>query len=123
MNKRILVISNERALAWRLYNEPGREESIELIIEAYGSKACETIKEKKPDMMIIDLETPDLVKSWMSIQLDGVNILEQIPTIALSGLLNHEEREILTDMTGVPIYSKEASMPLIYQGIMRALTH
>jgi len=110
MNKRILVISNKNSLTWGLYNEICRNESIELITEPSGSNAHKSIKEKKPDLVIVDLETPELGKSWVSIQLAGIDLKDQIPTVALSRLLNHEEREILSDLTGVPIHSSKARM-------------
>jgi DNA-binding NarL/FixJ family response regulator len=110
MNKRILVISNKNSLIWGLYNEICRNESIELITEPSGSNPHKSIKEKKPDLVIVDLETPELGKSWVSIQLAGIDIKDQIPTVALSSLLNHEEREILSDLTGVPIHSTKARM-------------
>ena len=65
MNKRILVISNKSSLIWGLYNEICRNESIELITEPSGSNPHKSIKEKKPDLVIVDLETPELGKSWV----------------------------------------------------------
>ena len=120
MNKRILVISNEKPLG--LYNEIGSKGSIELITESRGSCVYESIREKKPDLIIVDLETPGLSKSWVSIQLEGIDIKEQVPTVAVSRLLNREEREILSDLTGVPIHSTKARVSQLVQGIETSLS-
>jgi len=121
MNKRILVISNERSLPLGLYNKIGSKGSIELITESRGSCAYESIREKKPDLIIVDLETPGLSKSWVSMQLEGIDIKEQVPTVAVSRLLNREEREILSDLTGVPIHSTKARVSQLVQGIETSL--
>ena len=122
MNKRILVISNENSLPLGLYNEKGSKGSIEIITESRGSYAFESIKEKKPDLIIVDLETPGLSKSWVSMQLEGIDIKEQVPTVAVSRLLNREEREILSDLTGVPIHSTKARVSQLVQGIETSLS-
>ena len=83
MNKRILVISNKNSLIWGLYNEICSNESIELIAEPSGSNTHNSIKEKRPDLVIVDLETPELGKSRVSIQLAGIDIKDQIPKVAL----------------------------------------
>jgi DNA-binding NarL/FixJ family response regulator len=121
MNKRILVISNEKSLPLGLYNEKGSKGSIELITELRGSYAYESIREKKPDLIIVDLETPGLSRSWVSMQLEGIDIKEQVPTVAVSRLLNREEREILSDLTGVPIHSTKARLSQLVQGIETSL--
>ena len=121
MDKRILVISNEKSLTQVLYNDLGKRESIELINEPHGSHAYKRIKEIKPDLMIVDLETPGLAKSWVAIQLEGVDIKKQVPTVALSSLLSHEEREILTDLTGFSIHSKDAPISQLNECIEASL--
>jgi hypothetical protein len=71
--------------------------------------------------MVVDLETPGLGKSWVEIQLEGVDIKKQVPTVALSSLLNHEEREILTDLTGFSIHSKDAPISQLIECVEKSL--
>ena len=106
MKKSILIISNEKAMSWGLSNS-SIGESVELIHELQGNVAYQRIKEVSPDLLLINLETPGLVKSWVAIQLDGVNVARQIPTIATSNSLSNEEREVLSDLTGVKILSNQ----------------
>ena len=93
-------------MSWGLSNS-SIGESVELIHELQGNVAYQRIKEVSPDLLLINLETPGLVKSWVAIQLDGVNIARQIPTIATSNSLSNEEREVLSDLTGVKILSNQ----------------
>jgi CheY-like chemotaxis protein len=109
MKKRILVINNEKAMLWGLSNSLIGE-SVELIHELHGNVAYQRIKEISPDLLLINLETPGLVKSWVDIQLDGVDIARQIPTIATSNSLNNEEREVLSNLTGVKVLSSQISL-------------
>jgi CheY-like chemotaxis protein len=109
MKKRILVINNEKAMLWGLSNSLIGE-SVELIHELHGNDAYQKIKEISPDLLLINLETPGLVKSWVEIQLDGVDIARQIPTIATSNSLNNEEREVLSNLTGVKVLSSQISL-------------
>lgn len=106
MEKRILVINNEKAMSWWLSNS-SMGESVELIHELQGNVAYQRIKEVRPNLLLINLETPGLVKSWVAIQLDGVDIAQQIPTIATSNSLSKEEREVLSDLTGVKVLSNQ----------------
>jgi DNA-binding NarL/FixJ family response regulator len=106
MKKRILVINNEKAMSWGLSNSLIGE-TVELTHELHGDVAYQRIKEINPDLLLINLETPGLVKSWVDIQLDGVEIAQQIPTIATSNSLSNEEREVLSDLTGVKVLSSQ----------------
>jgi DNA-binding NarL/FixJ family response regulator len=106
MKKRILVINNEKSMSWGLSNSLIGE-SVELTHELHGDVAYQRIKEISPDLLLINLETPGLVKSWVDIQLDGVEIARQIPTIATSKSLSNEEREVLSDLTGVKVLSSQ----------------
>ena len=123
MKKRVLIISNDTQLVRGLYTGINELDTnaVEIAIEPDGVCAYQQIKANEPDLLITDLETPGLTSSWVSVQLDGVTIGDTMPTMAISRLLNNEEREILTDMTGVRIYSRNASMAHLSQDIFTAL--
>jgi len=123
MNKRILIISNDIPLALGLYSGLCQEEATEMHIdyEPNGTLAYSSIKDMKPDLLFVDIETHGLVSSWVSLQLEGTTIKDEIPVVAISRLLNNEEREILTDLTGVQIHPGNVSLTDLKKNIMTTL--
>lgn len=109
-NRRILVIDRDKTLAWQLYNDLGKREQCFVYNELNGERAHQKIKSLNPDLIIVDLETPGLVKSWIVMQLENNMGLNQPPVIMMSDILNQEEREIVTDMTGGRVLPKMAPL-------------
>ena len=123
MNKRILIISNDMPLALGLYSGLCQEGAAEIQIdyEPNGTLAYSSIKDTEPDLLVVDIETPGLSASWVSLQLEGTTIKDEIPTVGISRLLNNEEREILTDLTGVQIHPGNVSLTDLKKNIMATL--
>ena len=99
-NQTILVVSQDKALSWQLYNNLGKTAHIRLANEPQGSKADATALQIKADLMVIDLETPGLEQSWLAMQLQGHREPKDIPMVVVSERLSRTEREKATRMTG-----------------------
>lgn len=110
IKKRILVISEEEKLVSKFRGELSRLKNFQVINEPYGEHAYRRIKEVQPDMMIVDLETPNLVTSWLAMQLEDGGAFDEIPAVMISEILDKEEREIISDMTGYPVLAKNTSV-------------
>jgi CheY-like chemotaxis protein len=109
-NRRILVVGRDKTLAWQLYNDLGKREQCIVHNELNGERVHRKIKKLSPDLIIVDLETPGLVKSWITMQLENNMQPGQTPVIMMSEIMNQEEREIVTDMTGCRVLPKKVPL-------------
>lgn len=109
-SRRILVVGRDKTLAWQLYNDLGKRGQCIVHNELNGERVHRKVKRLSPDLIIVDLETPGLVKSWITMQLENNMQPDQTPVIMMSDIMNQEEREIVTDMTGCQVLPKEVPL-------------
>lgn len=110
MMKKILVISEEGKLLSKLHGDLSKSGHYQVLSEPHGEEAYKRIKQEQPDMMIVDLETPNLVQSWLAINLAADESIQRIPAVMMSEILDKEEREIVSDMTGFPVLPKDTGV-------------
>ncbi len=103
MKKHVLIINNETSAIKDIKSSLNGSNAIKVSQWMNGESAYRVIRELKPDMLVVNLETPGLVSSWTAMQLDNVEMARNIPVVATSGILAWEEMEVLSDMTGTKI--------------------
>ena len=103
MKKHVLIINNEASAIKGIKSSLNGSNAIRVSQRMNGESAYRAIRELKPDMLVVNLETPGLVRSWTAMQLDNVEMARNIPVVATSGILAWEEMEVLSDMTGTKI--------------------
>ena len=103
MKKHVLIINNETSAIKDIKSSLNGSNAIKVSQWMNGESAYQVIRELKPDLLIVNLETPGLVSSWTAMQLDNVEMARNIPVVATSGILAWEEMEVLSDMTGTKI--------------------
>lgn len=89
---KILIVDNEEHNR-KLLVAFLEDYSFELFHEEDGQKALESIKENKPDLVLMDLRMPKLTGEELSMKLKEDENLANIPIIALSASILREDEE------------------------------
>ena len=120
--RRILLVDDESMFTRlvKLYLED--TERYEVRVENHGAHALETLREFRPDLVLLDIIMPDLDGAQVSQTMREDPVLRHVPIIFLTAIVSREEIGTQSVVIGQnPFIAKPAKMTVIMDTIEREL--
>ena len=109
-NKLILLVEDDEFLS-ELYATKLGLEGYEVILASDGEKGLKLIKEKQPDLILLDIILPKLDGFEILSKIKADKILKKIPVILLTNLSQKDEVKRGLDLGADDYLSKAHFMP------------
>lgn len=93
MKKKILVVDDEASLTRLIKANLERTGNYEVMTENHGSKAIETARKFKPDLIFLDVMMPDMGGDEVAAMLEEDPLLSHIKYVFLTAIVRREETE------------------------------
>ncbi len=93
MKKRILVVDDEPALTRLIKLNLERTQRYDVCTENKGTKAIEVARQFKPELIVLDLNMPDMLGSDIGAQIAKDPELRSIKVVYLTALLTKDEEK------------------------------
>lgn len=91
--KKILLIDDEAKFGQMVKKNLEKEGPYEILLETQGSKALETIKTAKPDLIIMDVLMPEMRGPEIAYKLSQDDKLKKIPVVYLTATVEKGQTE------------------------------
>lgn len=86
-----------------------------------SSRALKTAKEYRPDLILLDVNMPNLDGGDIAAQIRADSELKKIPIVFLTGMVTHRETEKNPLLGGFPFVSKPVSFDKLVEHIEKYL--
>lgn len=121
--KKILMVDDEPDIL-RVLDKRLTLEGFEIISTDDGLQAPSLAKSHQPDMIILDLQMPNIDGGELAYQLKADPSTEHIPILFLSSLISGEESHRMKhNCGGNPIVSKSIKIPALIAMINKLIYH
>ncbi|MGI9554174.1 MAG: response regulator [Thermodesulfobacteriota bacterium] len=107
---RILVIEDEELLR-NLYSELLEMKGFKVDTSTDGQQALEFLKDTKPDLMLLDVNMPNIDGVEFLRQINSDNRLKKIPVLLITGVIQVEKISACLDLGAVG-YIEKANSPV-----------
>ena len=104
--KKILIIDDEVGITKMLKITLERSGQYDVQYENTGTKAVATVRSFGPDLILLDVNLPDVQGGEISAALQEDPALRRIPIIFLTGMVSAEEMQEGTTIGGRPAVAK-----------------
>ena len=122
MASRVLVVDDEDIVCSML-NDLLTENGYEVLIAKSGQECLQIAETEKPDLILLDINMPDVSGCGISAVLDANEALRAIPIIFLTGYIDQEETEKLDNkLAGHTLISKPFDTQELLAVIKKALS-
>jgi len=90
---KILIVEDDNILSKALFEALKEDESFEIEVEVNGGRAFQRIKERKPDLILLDLFLPEKPGEAVLAEIRGDEDLKNIPVLIATVKADKESRE------------------------------
>jgi len=118
MSKTILIVEDNE-LNMRLFNDLIVAHGYQTIQSVDGSDAVELCREKKPDLVIMDIQLPGLSGVEITKLLKADNDLKHIPVIAVTAFAMKGDEEKIMEAGFASYIAKPVSIPRFLESIVK----
>ncbi len=119
--KKILVIDDEQSITRLLKFALEKTGFYEVLGENEGSKAIATIRAAHADLLILDVNMPEVNGAEIASVVQSDPALRSLPIIFLTGNVSDEEAEAGMMIGGYPAMGKPINMERLLQRIAKSL--
>lgn len=119
--KKILVVDDDAALTRLLRTVLERSERYEVLCVSEGGKAVEAIRSFGPELILLDVDLPDLNGREIYSTLGKDEALKKIPVVFLTGTVSNNDVQNGVDILGRPIMCKPIHMEKLIELIEKSL--
>ena len=120
--KKILIVDDEASITRLLKFALEKTGVYEVVCENAGTKAMARIREAKPDLLILDVNMPDMGGGEISAAVAADPALKDTPVIFLTGSVTDEEADSGLEIGGHPALAKPINMEKFLQRIAKSLS-
>ena len=120
--KRILIIDDEVAITKMLKIVLERTGHYEVSYENKGVNALSAIRAFSPDLILLDVNLPDVAGGEIMAELKQRPTLKKIPVVFLTGMISNEEAQSGLTVVGRPVVAKPVNMQKLQECIEQTLT-
>jgi CheY-like chemotaxis protein len=107
--KKILVADDDRAIRDLLQTKLKGAGRFDVITAAGGKEAVRVAETERPDLLLCDIDMPDMDGGAVAAELSGRSTTKHIPIIFVSGLVTPEEVAAGASSGRLPVMSKRSS--------------
>ena len=119
--KKILIIDDDATLIRWLKTILERSERYEVQCVGEGVKALEAIRSFGPELILLDVDLPDLNGREICSTLDKDEVLKKIPIVFLTGTVSNSDIQKGIDILGHPAMCKPIHMEELIELIEKNL--
>ena len=119
--KKILIVDDEPVVSKLLKYAIEKTGIYEVITINESTKALELIRSTHPDLLILDVNMPQLSGTELTDLLKADNALKNIPILFLTANISDKESEKGLKMYGYPSFGKPINMERLFENIEKKL--
>lgn len=119
--KKILIIDDETAITKLLKLVLEQSGRYEVRCENEGGKVFAAAKSFMPDLLILDVNLPDIQGGELSAMLQQDAVLKNIPIVFLTGMASREETQAGLTITGHSVVAKPIDIEQLIECIEKNL--
>lgn len=116
MNKKILVVDDDADVAKLLKSKLDALARYDVMTAAGGKIAWALVQSQQPDLVVCDIDMPDMDGPSVANAMEGKEVTRNIPIIFLSSLISAKEQPKQTPGRW-PVISKESPFPELVKRI------
>ena len=120
--KKILIVDDDAVLTRLLKTVLERSERYEVYGVNKGALALDAIKSFGPDLVLLDIDLPDVNGREICLTLNKDEILKKTPVIFLTGAVSSGDMQKGIDILGRPAMCKPIHMEKLIEFIEKNLT-
>ena len=121
MKKKILIIDDEASITKLLKFALERSGRYEVSAENDGKKALSTTRSISPDIILLDVNMPEISGGEISSELQEDASLKHIPIVFLTGMLSQEESQAGLKISGRPALAKPIDLEKLVECVEKLL--
>src|SRR5262245_42932545 len=114
--KTILIVE-DNALNMKLFTDLLKSQGYRILQANDGANALKLLKEQRPDLIMMDIQLPDISGIELTKQLKKDEALRSIPVVAVTAFAMHHDEEVIRESGCESYLTKPISLDRMFETV------